>query len=83
LALNETSPGAQRDELAAASRRPRVAENLIRASMTNVDIWRAIERLAGLHKARHRGLPKVDWQFTFAMAAYNPVHLPKLLKAVT
>ncbi len=51
--------------------------------MTNVDIWRAIERLAGLHKARHRRLPKVDWQFIFAMAAYNPVRLPKLLKAVT
>jgi hypothetical protein len=83
MALNETSPGAQRDELAAASWRPPVAENVSRASMTNVDIWRAIERLAGLHKARHRRLPKVDWQFIFAMAAYNPVRLPKLLKAVT
>jgi hypothetical protein len=35
--------------------------------------------VAGLRKARHRGLPKVDWQFTFAMAAYNLVCLPKLL----
>jgi hypothetical protein len=35
--------------------------------------------LAGLHKARHRGLAKVDWQFTFAVAAYNLVRLPKLL----
>jgi hypothetical protein len=35
--------------------------------------------VAGLRKARHRGLPKVDWQFTFAMAAYNLVRLPKLL----
>jgi transposase len=35
--------------------------------------------LAGLCKARHRGLPKIDWQFTFAMAAYNLVRLPKLL----
>ena len=25
--------------------------------------------VAGLRKARHRGLPKIDWQFTFAMAA--------------
>ena len=24
---------------------------------------------------------KIDWQFTFAMAAYNLVRLPKLLKA--
>jgi transposase len=38
--------------------------------------------VAGLRKARHRGLPKVDWQFTLAMAAYNLVRLPKLL-AVT
>jgi hypothetical protein len=37
--------------------------------------------VAGLRKARHRGLPKVDWQFTFAMAAYNLVRLPKLLGA--
>ena len=35
--------------------------------------------VAGMRKARHRGLPKVDWQFTLAMAAYNLVRLPKLL----
>jgi IS5 family transposase len=35
--------------------------------------------VAGLRKMRHRGLPKVDWQFTFAMAAYDLVRLPKLL----
>jgi hypothetical protein len=28
---------------------------------------------------RHRGLPKVDWQFTLAMTAYNLIRLPKLL----
>jgi transposase len=38
--------------------------------------------VAGQRKARHRGLPKIDWQFTFAMAAYNLVRLPKLLGAV-
>jgi transposase len=36
--------------------------------------------VAGLRKARHRGLPKIDWQFTFAMAAYNLVRLPALLR---
>jgi transposase len=36
--------------------------------------------VAGLRKVRHRGLPKVDWQFTFAMAAYNLIRLPKLLQ---
>jgi transposase len=35
--------------------------------------------VAGLRKARHRGLPKIDWQFSLAMAAYNLVRLPKLL----
>ena len=39
--------------------------------------------VAGSRKARHRGLAKVDWQFTFAMAAYNLVRLPKLLGATT
>ncbi len=24
------------------------------------------------------GLPKIDWQFTLAMAAYNLIRLPKL-----
>ena len=33
----------------------------------------------GLRKMRHRGLPKVDWQFTLAIAAYNLVRLPELL----
>ena len=37
--------------------------------------------LAGLRKARHRGLPTTDWQFTFAMVAYNLARLPKLLGA--
>lgn len=38
--------------------------------------------VAGMRKARHRGLAKIDWQFTFAMAAYNLVRLPKLLGSV-
>ena len=39
--------------------------------------------VAGLRKMRHRGLPKVDWQFTLAMAAYDLVRLPKLLAQPT
>jgi Transposase DDE domain len=35
--------------------------------------------VAGLRKMRHRGLPKVNWQFTLAMAAYDLTRLPKLL----
>jgi IS5 family transposase len=34
--------------------------------------------VAGFRKMRHRGLPKVGWQFTLAMAAYNLIRLPKL-----
>ena len=36
--------------------------------------------VAGLRKARHRGPPKIDWQFTPAMAACNLFRLPKLLE---
>jgi hypothetical protein len=39
--------------------------------------------VAGLRKARHRGLPKIDRQFTFAMAACNLIRLPRLLGAAT
>jgi hypothetical protein len=35
--------------------------------------------VAGLRKMRHRGLAKIDWQFTLAMAAYDLVRLPRLL----
>jgi transposase len=35
--------------------------------------------VAGLRKMHHRGLPKVDWQFTLAMTAYNLIRLPRLL----
>jgi hypothetical protein len=35
--------------------------------------------VAGLRKMRHRGLPKVDWQFTLAMADYDLVRLHRLL----
>ena len=38
--------------------------------------WAKTVRLAG---DRHCGLPKVDWQFTLAMAAYDLIRLPKLL----
>src|ERR1700722_555836 len=34
---------------------------------------------AGFARTKHRGLPRVGWQFTLAMAAYNLVRLPKLL----
>jgi transposase len=38
-----------------------------------------IKTVAGLRQTKLRGLPKVDWAFTFAAAAYNLVRLPKLI----
>jgi transposase len=40
-----------------------------------------IKTVAGLRKTKLRGLPKVDWSFTFAAAAYNLVRAPKLIAA--
>ena len=60
------------------TRQPGYAVSLrIRKRIEEAFGW--VKTVAGLRKARHRGLPKVDWQFTFAMAAYNLVRLPKLL----
>ena len=42
-----------------------------------------IKAVAGLRQTKLRGLPKVDWAFTFAAAAYNLVRLPKLIGATT
>jgi transposase len=42
-----------------------------------------IKTVAGLRKTKLRGLPKVGWSFTFAVAAYNLVRVPKLIAAAT
>ncbi len=40
-----------------------------------------MKTLRHLLKIRHRGLARVDWPFTLALAAYDLIRLPKLLKA--
>jgi len=40
-----------------------------------------IKTVAGLRKAKLRGLLKVEWVFTFAAAAHNLVRAPKLVAA--
>ena len=40
-----------------------------------------MKTVAGIRQTKLRGLPKVDWAFTFAAAAYNLVRTPKLLAA--
>lgn len=47
------------------------------------EVFRWIKTVAGLRKTKLRGLPKVDWAFTFAAAAYNLVRAPKLLGVAT
>jgi hypothetical protein len=45
----------------------------------NREAFGCAKAVAGLRKARQHGLPKTDWQFVFAMVAYNLVRLPRLL----
>ena len=75
-----TTTGDARPSMAGPRAIPGYAVSLrIRKRIEEAFGW--AKTVAGLRKARHRGLPKIDWQFTFAMAAYNLVRLPKLLGA--
>jgi len=42
------------------------------------EIFGWLKTVGGLRKLRHRGLDRVDWMFTFAVAAYNLVRLRNL-----
>ena len=44
------------------------------------EVFGWVKTVARLSKTRHRGLARVDWQFTLALAAYDLIRLPKLLK---
>jgi transposase len=55
------------------------ASQCIRKRIEEAFGW--IKAVAGLRKTKLRGLPKVDWAFTFAAAAYNLVRAPKLIGA--
>ncbi len=50
---------------------------IIRKRIEEVFGW--TKSAAGLRKTRHRGLDRVGWQFTFTLAAYILIRLPKLL----
>ena len=45
------------------------------------EVFGWVKTVARLSKTRHRGLARVDWQFTLALAAYDLIRLPKLLRA--
>jgi DDE family transposase len=45
------------------------------------EIYGWLKTVAGLRKTRHRGVARVGWVFTFALAAYNLVRMRNLLPA--
>jgi transposase len=55
------------------------ASQIVRKRIEEAFAW--AKAAAGFARTRHRGLGRVGWQFTLAMAAYNLVRLPKLLSA--
>ena len=53
------------------------ASQIVRKRIEELFGW--TKSAAGFRKTRHRGLDRVGWQFTFTLAAYNLIGLPKLL----
>jgi transposase len=45
------------------------------------EIFGWLKTVGGLRKTRHRGLERVGWMFTFALAAYNLVRMRNLVAA--
>jgi transposase len=45
------------------------------------EIYGWLKTVGGLRKTRHRGVARVGWMFTFALAAYNLVRMRNLLPA--
>lgn len=43
------------------------------------EIFGWIKTVGGLRKTRHRGLDKVDWMFTFGLAAFNLIRIRNLI----
>jgi len=47
------------------------------------EIFGWLKTVAGLRKTRHRGVARVGWMFSFALAVYNLVRMRNLLAAAT
>ena len=47
------------------------------------EIFGWLKTVGGLRKTRHRGIARVGWMFTFALAAYNLVRMRNLAAAPT
>ena len=79
---HRTQRAAARPSTGARTRHPGyAASQRVRKRIEEAFGW--IKTVAGLRKTKLRGLPKVDWSFTFAAAAYNLVRAPKLIAAAT
>ena len=57
------------------------ASQIVRKRIEEAFGW--AKAAAGFARARHRGLARVGWQFTLAMAAYDLIRLPKLLTSTS
>ena len=57
------------------------ASQIVRKRIEEAFGW--AKAAAGFARARHRGLARVGWQFTLAMAAYDLIRLPKLLSSIS
>ena len=57
------------------------ASQIVRKRIEEAFGW--AKAAAGFALARHRGLARVGWQFTLAMAAYDLIRLPKLLSSIS
>ena len=64
---------------AVAASAPYRASQIHRKRIEEVFAW--VKTVAGLSKTRRRGLARVGWQFTLALAAYDLIRLPKLMAA--
>jgi transposase len=57
------------------------ASQIVRKRIEETFGW--VKAAAGFARTRHRGLARVGWQFTLAMAAYDLIRLPKLLSSTS
>ena len=78
IARNTSGRRSNIPEEIAASEAYRASQRA-RKRVEEVFAW--VKIIAGQAKLKHRGLDKVRWQFTFALAAYNLIRIPKLLEA--
>lgn len=80
IARNQSGRRSNIDDAMAASD-DYAASQRVRKRIEEVFAW--VKTVAGWRKTQHRGLARVGWQFTLALAAYNLIRLPKLLAAST